>query len=182
MPFFKGMRCVCTTCMFIIASHRGQSHYNDVITSAMASEIIGVSIFARLFRRRSNKTSKLRVTALCEGNSPVTGEFPTQMASNAENVSMWWRHHAWWRTSYTLAISVLYNGTVKPVYNDHLMGYFSAFWSSSRWPRATLMSSRRQKLLARVNWYLQSSLKHITELITGNKCYYKGGRCRQVSL
>ena len=26
-------------------------------------------------------------------------------------------------------------GTVKPVYNDHLMGYFSAFWSSSRWPR-----------------------------------------------
>ena len=28
-------------------------------------------------------------------------------------------------------------GTVKPVYNDHLMGHFSAFWSSSRWPRAT---------------------------------------------
>ena len=28
-------------------------------------------------------------------------------------------------------------GTVKPVYNDHLMVYFSAFWSSSRWPRAT---------------------------------------------
>ena len=26
------------------------------------------------------------------------------------------------------------NNTVKPVYNDHLMGYFSAFWSSSRWP------------------------------------------------
>ena len=23
-----------------------------------------------------------------------TGEFPTQMVSNAENVSIWWRHHA----------------------------------------------------------------------------------------
>ena len=23
----------------------------------------------------------------------VTGEFPAQMASNAENVSFWWRHH-----------------------------------------------------------------------------------------
>ena len=45
------------------------------------------------FRRRSRKTSKLRVTGLCAGNSPVTGEFPTQMASNAENVSVWWRHH-----------------------------------------------------------------------------------------
>ena len=31
----------------------------------------------RLFRRRSKKTSKLRVTGLCPGNSPVTGEFPT---------------------------------------------------------------------------------------------------------
>ena len=47
----------------------------------------------RLFRRRSKKTSKLRVTGLCEGNSPGTGEFPAQMASNAENVSIWWRHH-----------------------------------------------------------------------------------------
>ena len=47
----------------------------------------------RLFRRRSKKTSKLRVTGLCAGNSPVTGEFPAQMASNAENVSIWWRHH-----------------------------------------------------------------------------------------
>ena len=47
----------------------------------------------RLFRRRSNKTSKLRVTGLCAGNSPVTGEFPAQKASNAENVSIWWRHH-----------------------------------------------------------------------------------------
>ena len=47
----------------------------------------------RLFRRRSKKTSKLRVTGLCVGNSPVAGEFPAQMASNAENVSIWWRHH-----------------------------------------------------------------------------------------
>ena len=47
----------------------------------------------RLFRRRSQKTSKLRVTGLCVGNSPETGEFPAQMASNAENVSIWWRHH-----------------------------------------------------------------------------------------
>ena len=48
----------------------------------------------RLFRRRSKKISKLRITGLCDGNSPVTGEFPAQKANNAENVSIWWRHHA----------------------------------------------------------------------------------------
>ena len=50
-------------------------------------------LFNRLFRRRWKKTSKLRVTGLCAGNSPMTGEFPAQKASNAENVSIWWRHH-----------------------------------------------------------------------------------------
>ena len=47
----------------------------------------------RLFRRRSKKTSKMRVTGFCEGNSPVTGEFPAQRDRNAENVLMWLRHH-----------------------------------------------------------------------------------------
>ena len=47
----------------------------------------------RLFGCRSMKTSKLRVTGLCAGNSPGTGEFPAQMASNAENVYIWWRYH-----------------------------------------------------------------------------------------
>ena len=47
----------------------------------------------RLSRRRSKKTSKLRVTGLCVGNSPGTGEFSAQMASNAKNASIWWRPH-----------------------------------------------------------------------------------------
>ena len=50
-------------------------------------------VLNRLFKRRSKTTSKLRATDLCEGNSPVTGEFPTQRASNAENISTWWSHH-----------------------------------------------------------------------------------------
>ena len=43
-----------------------------------------------LFRRRSKETPKLRVTGLCAGISTVTGEFPAQRASNADNVSIWW--------------------------------------------------------------------------------------------
>ena len=39
----------------------------------------------RLFRRTPKKTSKLRFIGLCEGNPPVTGGFPSQMANNAEN-------------------------------------------------------------------------------------------------
>ena len=47
----------------------------------------------RLLGRRTKKTPKLRVTGLRAGNSPVSGEFLSQMASDAENFSISWRHH-----------------------------------------------------------------------------------------
>ena len=56
-----------------------------------------------LFRCTSKIISKLRVTGLCAGNSPETGDFPAQMASNAENVSIWWRHHVFTRIDITAA-------------------------------------------------------------------------------
>ena len=57
----------------------------------------------RLFRRRSKKTSKLRVTGVCTGNSPGTGEFPAQMASNAENVTIGWRRHGNYMKRFSIA-------------------------------------------------------------------------------
>ena len=67
---------------------------------------------SRLLGRRTKKTSKLRVTGLCAGNSPVPGEFPAQMASYAENVSIWWRDHvlrfSWKSTSNVRDSVILY--------------------------------------------------------------------------
>ena len=64
----------------------------------------------RLFRRRSQKISKLHVTGLCAGNSPVTGEFPAQMATNAENFSIWWRHHDTWIWCCYILLYKMYTG------------------------------------------------------------------------
>ena len=47
----------------------------------------------RFFRRRWKNTSKLCITGLCVGNSPVTGQFPAQRVINGDNVSIWWRLH-----------------------------------------------------------------------------------------
>ena len=70
-------------------------HYSDVIMKTMASQIISFTIVYSAVSSCviSKKTPKLRVTGLCEGNSPVTGEFPAQRTSNAENFSIRWRHH-----------------------------------------------------------------------------------------
>ena len=62
---------------------------------AMVSQITSISIVYSTVCWGSDKKnpSKLRVTGLCEGNSPVTSDFPSQRASNAENVSIGWRHN-----------------------------------------------------------------------------------------
>ena len=63
--------------------------------SAMASQITSLTIvYSTVYSGADKETSKLRVTDLCDGNSPVTCEFPAQRASNTENASIWWRHHA----------------------------------------------------------------------------------------
>ena len=77
----------------------------------------------RLFGRKSRKTSKLRVTGLCAENSPGTGEFPAQMASYAEDVSIWWRHHDQHQT--TTIIRITDNGR-------RLWKRFPYYWSFVR--------------------------------------------------
>ena len=68
-------------------------HYSDVIMGAMAIESPASPLSTQPFIQKQ-KISKLRVTGLCAGNSPVTSELSAQMASSAENVPIWLRHHA----------------------------------------------------------------------------------------
>ena len=54
----------------------------------MASQITSLTIQTQM----KENIKAPRHWPLC-GNSPGTGEFPAQMVSNAEKVSIWWRHH-----------------------------------------------------------------------------------------
>ena len=68
---------------------------------AMASELPTSPLFTQPFiwAQFIENIKTLRHWPLC-GESPVTGEFPAQMASNAENISIWWPHHdTKWNTS-----------------------------------------------------------------------------------
>ena len=62
--------------------------------SAMASQITSLTIvYSRFIQAQIKENIKApRHWPLC-GELPVTGEFPAQMANNAENISIWWRHH-----------------------------------------------------------------------------------------
>ena len=55
------------------------------MTSSMASQITSLTIvYPTVYSGADQRKA---------GNSPMTSEFPAQKASNAENVSIWWRHH-----------------------------------------------------------------------------------------
>ena len=69
-------------------------HHNDVIMSAMACQITGVSIICSTFFQAQIKESikALRHWPLW-GESTGDQGIPSQRANNAENVSIWWRHY-----------------------------------------------------------------------------------------
>ena len=76
------------------------SHYIDIIMRVMASKITNVSIVCSIVcsgadQRKHQSSASL---AFVRVNSPVTGKFPAQRASNAENGSIWWRHYVCRRT------------------------------------------------------------------------------------
>ena len=79
--------CVCPSCQSLTLQWRHNEH--DGVSNHQPHNCL----LNLLSKRRSKKTSKLRVTGLCAENSPVIGEFSAQRASEAENVSIWWRHH-----------------------------------------------------------------------------------------
>ena len=68
-------------------------HYDDVIMGAIASLITSLTIvystgYSDADQRKHQSSASLAfVWGIHRG-------FPAQMASNAENVSIWWRHHA----------------------------------------------------------------------------------------
>ena len=64
------------------------SHYSDVIIRAMASQITGVSIVCSALWSGADQTKHQSTASLAF----VRG-IHRLPASNAENVSIWWRHH-----------------------------------------------------------------------------------------
>ena len=68
----------------------------------MASRITSLSIVYLIVysgadqRKHQSSASLAFVWGIHRG--PGTGEFPAQMASNAENVSIWWRHRGYMLT------------------------------------------------------------------------------------
>ena len=65
----------------------------DAIVSQITSlTVVYSAVYSGADQSKHQSSASL---AICAGNSPGTGEFPAQMASNAENVSIWWRHHAY---------------------------------------------------------------------------------------
>ena len=64
--------------------------HSDVIMGKMASQITSASVVCSTV---CSDEDHRKHQSLCEGNSPVTGEFRAQRTRNAKNVSIWWGHH-----------------------------------------------------------------------------------------
>ena len=108
-------------------------HYGDVIMGAIASQITSLTIvystvYSDADQRKHQSSASL---AFVWGILVGTGEFPAQMDSNAENVSIWWRHHVYIESGPWMLpclsifdlLAVLFDEIPTPTANP------AAFWS-----------------------------------------------------
>ena len=130
---------ICVNNLTIIGPHNGLLPSSEIL----------IKIHTYSFKKMHLKRSSAKWWPFCiDLNVLMIG---TVYLSRYFRVLLWlatYRLHAyisgffspalWWSCDCSIARSDAgLNDTVKPVYNDHLSWYFSAFWSSSRWPRAT---------------------------------------------
>ena len=90
----QGIICgwMCNNCYWHIYS----LHYDDVIMGKMASQITSLTIvYSTIYSGADQR--KHQSSASLAFVRRVPGEFHAQMASNAENVPIWWRHHGLYR-------------------------------------------------------------------------------------
>ena len=104
IPKFKHIhyrKLISTCCLNLVILFMRKASCNNDALQWCHNECHGISnhqphdcLLNCLFRPRSKKTSSPATSlAFVWGNSPVTGEFPAQRATNAKNVSSWWHHH-----------------------------------------------------------------------------------------
>ena len=179
---------------FLRGIHAG--HCNGLLIQWRHDERDGVSyhhrlhgLLNRLSRRRSKKTSKPRGTSLYEGNSLVTGEFPSQKSSNADNVSICWRYReysqqwpiAWWlsrsiyglwATSYCLSAThiVWYARGIRPWWCHR--GRWRSVRSLLAWGSPWLLLCRRCLKITAVGWcHGLDTFSALLSVVRGNQLW-----------
>ena len=74
--------------------HFDVTHYSDVIMGAIASQITRLTIvYSTLYSDTDQRKHQSSASLAFVWEFTGISEFPAQMASNAVNVSIRWRHH-----------------------------------------------------------------------------------------
>ena len=74
-------------------------HYFDVIMDAIGSQITSLTLFIQPFN-----PTQIKENIKAPRHWPLCGEFTGDR--NAENVSIWWRHHDWTPTALSVFFAI----------------------------------------------------------------------------
>ena len=137
--------------------------------STMASQITSVSMVCSTicWGAHQRKHQNYASLTFCEGNPLVTGGIPLQKASNAENVSIWWCHHALGPpySRYDLSIDWCMEGVSSSVINDdpsELIRFEkTSIWICILWHCLTLKCRKFLKLFPTEVWYILHNQRHV---------------------
>ena len=80
-------------CLPTISARAPGLHYNDIIMGTMASQITSLRVvYSTVYSEADQRKHRSSTSLAFVWGIHRPGEFPAQMASNAENGSIWWHH------------------------------------------------------------------------------------------
>ena len=99
-------------------------HYIDVIMTTMPSQITSLTVVNSIvYSGADQRKHQSSVSLAFVRGIHRTGEFPAQMASNAENASIWWRHHGLQVDGHSLhSKDLVHDGAMAWIHNWRLGG------------------------------------------------------------
>ena len=120
------------------------SHYNDIIMGTIASQITCLTIvFSTVYLDTDHHTENIKAPRHWPLCVEFTGDrwLHAQMASNAENVSIWWRHHV--RGTFTMDVYLPINLPILKNISTNVLAFYivpdrwycADFWNPSSWKR-----------------------------------------------
>ena len=102
-------RCqLCEKRFHVMMSSCSLLHYSDVIMTTMASQITSLTVvYSIVYSGADQRKHQSSASLAFVRGIHRTGEFPAQRANNAENLSIWWRHHVTVESKSDIATTIM---------------------------------------------------------------------------
>ena len=134
-----------TSNSFMKTSQWRHNERDRVASQITSLTIVYSTVYSGVDQRKHQRSALLAFVRRIHPS--VTGEFPAQKASNAENISIWWRHHIYDLANLTnVSESIILQSVRLSFLHSFKLQFYSIYLNVKEEPRKPLWNKKAHDL------------------------------------